>query len=249
MPEATPPEGGRMSFLEHLGELRARLIKSILAVVLGFLLCWYQSRRIYEFLMLPLRPYLGDNRPVFLDLSEPFLLYLKVALLAGIFVASPVVLYQLWAFVSPGLYPRERRWAAPFVVFATLFFVAGGVFGYAVAFPYAARFLLSVAEDFEPALTVRSLFAFESKLILGMGLVFELPVVIFLLARVGIVTPAFLRHHFKTAVLIIFVVAAVITPTPDIVTQCVFALPMILLYLLGWGAAYLVPRRGGPGEP
>src|SRR5262249_17363198 len=152
--------------------------------------------------------------------------YMKVSLLAAFLAASPVVLYQIWAFVSPGLYPRERRYATPFVFVATLFFLLGGVFGYYVAFPYAARFLLAIAKDFEPALTINSLFGFESKIILGMGLVFELPVVLYLLARLGIVSPGFLLHHLKHAILIIFIIAAIITPTPDVITQCVFALPM-----------------------
>jgi len=232
-----------MSFLEHLGELRVRIFRALLAIVLLFLVGWYYSRQIFIFFLAPILPFLNGHKPVFLEITEPFLLYMKVALLAGIFAASPVILYQLWAFISPGLYPRERRYAAPFIVFSSLFFIGGGLFGYYVAFPYAARFLLSVAEDFEPALTVRSLFQFESKLILGMGLIFEMPVVIFLLAKVGIVTPAFLLHNFKYAVLIIFIVAAVITPTPDMITQCVFALPMVGLYLLGLGASYLVRPR------
>jgi len=232
-----------MSFLEHLGELRVRISRALLAIVLFFLIGWYYSRRIFSFFLAPILPFLNGHKPVFLEITEPFLLYMKVALLAGIFAASPVILYQLWAFISPGLYPGERKYAAPFIVFSSLFFIGGGLFGYYVAFPYAARFLLSVAGDFEPALTVRSLFQFESKLILAMGLIFEMPVVIFLLAKVGIVTPAFLLHNFKYAVLIIFIAAAVITPTPDIITQCVFALPMVGLYLLGLGASYLVRPR------
>ncbi len=246
MPDEIPTESGRMSFLEHLGELRVRLVKALLAIVVFFLLGWYHSACIFRFLLKPLLPYLQDRRPVYLEITEPFLVYMKVALLAGLFAASPFVLYQLWAFISPGLYPTERRYAVPFILFSTLFFVAGGYFGYAVAFPYASRFLLSVGGDFEPALTLRSLFQFESRIILGMGLVFEMPSLIFFLTRLGIITPAFLLHNFKYAVLIIFIVAAVITPTPDVVTQCVFALPMIGLYLLGLGASYLVRPSSRP---
>jgi len=241
-----PPEAGRMSFLEHLGELRVRLFKAISGIIFFFLIAWYHSRRIFEFLLRPLTPYLEGHRPVFLEITEPFLLYMKVALLAGLFAGSPVVLYQLWAFVTPGLYPSERKYAAPFVILTSFFFILGGVFGYYVAFPYAARFLLSVAKGFEPELTMRSLFQFESKIILGMGLVFEMPVLIFTLTKLGIVTPSFLLHHFKYAVLIIFVAAAIITPTPDVVTQCVFALPMVGLYLLGLMASYLIGPRKTP---
>ena len=237
---------GRMSFLDHLGELRARLAKALLALIVCFLAAWYQSARVFSLFVRPLEPYLGGHKLVFIEITEPFILYMKVSLLVALFVASPVILYQLWAFISPGLYPRERSYAAPFIIVASLFFCGGGLFGYYVAFPYAARFLLSIASDFEPALTIRSLFGFESKIILGMGLVFEMPVVIFLLSRIGIVTPGFLLHHLKYAVLVIFIVAAVITPTPDVITQCVFALPMLGLYLLGIAAAYIVPRGKNP---
>jgi len=232
-----------MSFLEHLDELRSRLFKAVLAIAIGFTVAWTQSERLFRWFVEPLTPFLGGRKLVFLEITEPFMLYMKVALLAGIFAASPVILYQAWAFVAPGLYPRERRHVGPFITAASVLFIAGGAFGYRVAFPYAARFLLSIAGDFEPALTVKSLFGFESKIILGMGLVFEMPAIIYLLASLGIVTPRFLLRHLKMAILISFIVAAIITPTPDMVTQCVFAIPMIGLYLLGIGASYLVPRR------
>lgn len=222
-----------MSFLEHLGELRKRLLLSLLALAVAFGAALFGVRPILEFLLRPIRPFLGDARPVFLDLTEPFLLYMKVAFLAAVFLAAPVVLYQAWAFVSPGLYPRERRYALPFIFFSTAFFLLGGAFGYYIGFPAACRFLLQVAEGFQPALRVSSLFSFESKMILGMGLVFELPTVVLLLSRLGLVTAGFLWRHFKYAVLVIFVLAAVITPTPDVVTQCLFAGPMVVLYLIG----------------
>lgn len=235
-----------MSFLEHLEELRKRLLRAVLAVAVAFLLALTNARRILDFLFRPIEPLLGADRPVFLDLTEPFLLYMKVAFLAALFLAAPAVLYQAWAFITPGLYPRERRYALPFVFFATVFFVAGGAFGYYVGFPAACRFLLAVATGFEPALRISSLFSFESKMILAMGLVFELPTVIYFLSRLGIVTAPFLWHQFKYAVLVIFIVAAVITPTPDVITQCIFAVPMILLYLLGILVAYVFGRERAP---
>jgi len=231
-----------MSFLEHLEELRKRLGWSCVAVGAAFAVALPYARRILDFFLMPIRPMLGDNRPVYLELTEPFMLYMKVAFLASLFLASPVVLHQLWAFISPGLYPRERRYAAPFILFGTLFFLLGGAFGYYLGFPTACRFLLSVAEGFQPALRISTLFSFESKIILGLGLVFELPTVIALLARLGLITPGFLWRHFKYAILIIFIVAAVITPTPDVVTQFVFAAPMILLYLIGILFAHLFGR-------
>lgn len=248
MPEATPnAELPTMSFLEHLEELRKRLMRAVIAVVAAFLICLLYARSILDFLLRPIMPFLGQDRPVFLDLTEPFLLYMKVAFLAGLFLAAPVVLWQAWAFITPGLYPRERRYAVPFVASATLFFFVGGAFGYYVGFPTAARFLLGVAEGFEPSLRLSSLFGFEAKIMLGLGLVFELPTVILLLSRLGLVTAGFLWHHFKYAVLVSFILAAVLTPTPDVVTQCIFAGPMILLYLLGILIARLFGRDRIPG--
>jgi sec-independent protein translocase protein TatC len=174
---------------------------------------------------------------------------MKVALLAALFLSAPFVLYQAWAFIAPGLYPRERRYAFPFVLFATVFFLAGGAFGYYVGFPVASKFLLGIAEEFRPALRISSLFGFQSKIILGLGVVFELPTVIYFLARLGLVTPQFLWRNFKYAILIIFIIAAVITPTPDVVTQCIFAAPMILLYLAGILVAHIFGRaRPAPDE-
>ena len=232
-----------MSFLEHLEELRKRLLRSVFAVAGAFALCLTYARHILDFFLSPLQPFLHGQKPVFLELTEPFMLYMKVAFLAALFLASPFVLYQLWAFIRPGLYPRERRYAIPFIAFATVFFLAGGAFGYTIGFPIACKFLLGIAEEFTPTLRVSSLFSFESKIVLGMGLVFELPTVIYFLARLGLVSASFLRRNFKYAILNIFIVAAVITPTPDVVTQCVFAGPMILLYLIGILVAHVFGRE------
>jgi len=237
-----------MGFLDHLDELRSRVLKSVAALAIAFALALTQAKAVLAFLLAPIQPYLGGAKPVFIDLTEPFLLYMKVGFLVAIFAASPFLIYQVWAFISPGLYARERRYAVPFILFATIFFVLGGAFGYYFGFPVAARFLLKVAEDFQPALRISSLFSFESKIILGMALVFELPTVIYLLARLGLVTPGFLWRNFKYAVLIIFIIAAVITPTPDIVTQCLFAGPMIGLYLLGILVAHLFGRSRSQGR-
>ena len=240
-----------MGFLEHLDELRKRLVWSLVAVVVTFALALTQARNILDFLLQPIRPMLGEQRPVFIELTEPFLLYMKVALLAALFLSAPFVLYQAWAFIAPGLYRHERRYALPFVLFSTLFFLAGGAFGYYVGFPMASRFLLGIGEGFAPALRISGLFGFQSRIILGLGVVFELPTVIYFLARLGLVTPGFLWRNFKYAVLIIFVIAAIITPTPDVVTQCVFAAPMLVLYLLGILVARVFgrPRRGPePGD-
>jgi sec-independent protein translocase protein TatC len=237
-------ELNRMTLLEHLEELRRRLAWSIAAIFVGFLLCWYWAPRIFAWLSVPITQFLPPGEKLaFTGLVDPFMLYMKVALLAGIFLASPVVLYQFWLFVSPALYRHERRIVVPFVVFTTVFFLGGGYFGYKVAFPMVVHFLLQVGQGFRQVVTINEYFSMASKVILGLGLVFELPVLILLLSRLGIVTHRFLLKYFRYAVLVIFLIAAVITPTPDIPTQCVFALPMVALYLLGVLVAWIFGKK------
>lgn len=234
-----------MGLLDHLEELRQRLIRAVVALFVAFLVCWPLADRIYAFLARPIYAHLPeDTKLAFLGVSDPFMIYVKVAFLAAIFLASPVVLWQLWSFVAPGLYRRERRLAAPFIVCGSLLFLGGGAFAYYVAFPFAVEFLLGMGEQFEPTITVTSYLSFLMTVILGLGLMFELPTVIFFLARLGIVTPRFLLRHFRWAVLIIFVVSALITPTPDVVNLLLFALPTLALYLLGIAVAALF----GPGD-
>ncbi len=242
----TPEEDDlpRMSLLDHLDELRRRIGVALLAVFVGFLACWYFAKPIFAWLSVPLTQFLPEGEKLaFTALVDPFMLYIKVAILAGIFVASPVVLLQVWLFVAPGLYRKERRVMLPFLFFTTVFFVAGGYFGYKVAFPMVCRFLLEVGADFRQVITVREYFSMASKVILGLGLVFELPVLILFLARLGIVNHRFLLRQFRYAVLAIFLIAAVITPTPDIATQSVFAVPMVGLYLLGVLVAWLFGKK------
>jgi sec-independent protein translocase protein TatC len=234
----------RMTLLEHLDELRKRLLWSIVAVFVGFLVCWYWAQPIFRWMAVPITQFLpAGDKLAFTGLVDPFMLYMKVALLAGIFAASPIVLWQFWLFVSPALYRNERRLVIPFITFATMFFLAGGYFGYKIAFPMVVKFLLTVGQDFRQVVTINEYFSMASKVILGLGLVFELPVLIMLLARFGIVTAKFLLKYFRFAVLIIFIIAAVITPTPDIPTQCVFALPMVALYLLGVLVAWIFGKK------
>jgi sec-independent protein translocase protein TatC len=234
----------RMTLLEHLEELRRRLLVSIVALLVGFLLCWNWSKEIFAFLAKPLTQFLPEGEKLaFTGLVDPFMLYIKVAALAGVFVASPVILYQLWLFVAPALYRHERKVASLFLLVTTVFFLLGGYFGYAVAFPMVCKFLLDVGRDFRQVITINEYFSMASKVILGLGLVFELPVLILFLARLGVVTHRFLLRYFRYAVLAIFIVAAIITPTPDIPTQSVFALPMIVLYLLGVLVAWLFGKR------
>ncbi len=242
-PAAAPEDLPRMSLLEHLEELRRRIVVSLAAVGVAFLGCWALRERLAELLSRPIADLLpSGSRLVFLGITDPFILYFKMAALAALFAASPIVFYQVWRFVAPALYRREKRYALPFVVCATLFFAGGGVFAYAVAFPFAVEYLLDVGAAFQPMITADRYFRFLLYAILGLGLMFELPVLIALLARVGVVSPAFLLRNFRWAVLLIFAAAALITPTPDIVNLCLFAVPTIGLYLVGIGAAYLVRR-------
>jgi sec-independent protein translocase protein TatC len=239
----------RMTLLEHLEELRKRIGWSLVAILVGFLLCWYWAQPIFAWMAVPITQFLPPGEKLaFTGLVDPFMLYMKVALLAGIFLASPVVLWQFWLFVSPALYRNERRIAVPFIVSTTAFFLGGGYFGYKIAFPMVVRFLLTVGQDFRQVITINEYFAMASKVILGLGLVFEMPVLIMLLARLGVVTHRFLLKYFRFAVLIIFIIAAVITPTPDIPTQCVFAFPMLALYLLGVLVAWLFGKKRPAAE-
>ncbi|MEM8959978.1 MAG: twin-arginine translocase subunit TatC [Acidobacteriota bacterium] len=234
----------RMGLFDHLEELRKRILRAFLACLIAFLGCWMFAEQIYDFLAQPIYRFLEPGEKlVFLGVTDAFMIYVKVAALAAVFVASPIVLYQFWAFVAPGLYKNEKRLAIPFIVSGSLLFLAGGAFAYLVAFPMAVSFLLGIGEQFEAQITVDRYFGFLMTVILGMGVMFELPTVIFLLSRLGLVTPRFLMRHFRWAVVGIFIVAAVITPTPDVFNLLIFALPTILLYLVGVGVAALAPRR------
>lgn len=234
----------KMSFLEHLEELRKRLIVSIVALGVAFLICWNFADRVFGLLELPLAKFLAPgDKLVYTRLTEPFMLYMKVAFFAGIFLASPIILLQLWLFISPGLYKKERGYAAPFIIFASLFFIAGGYFGYRVLLPGTCAFFLETGRQFKQMIKADEYFSFASTIILATGLVFETPILIFFLARLGIVTPAFLMQKLKYAIVLAFIIAAVVTPTPDLVTQTALALPMIGLYLLGVGIAYLFGKK------
>ncbi|MBI3932166.1 MAG: twin-arginine translocase subunit TatC [Acidobacteria bacterium] len=240
------PGPDRMSFLEHLEELRGRLVRSLLALVVGFAVCWGFADRIFHFITEPMRRADSKVQFIYTAPTEAFFLYMKMAFFVGIFVAAPYVLYQVWAFIAPGLYPHERAYAVPFILFGSVFFVLGGLFGHYVLFPMTFKFLGEYAGTemtFMPK--VDEYYSFYSWFLLGLGLVFQLPVVIFVLARIGLVTAGFLLRSFKYAFLASFVVSAVITPSGDIVTQSVLAVPMMGLYLLGVVVAWLFgkPRR------
>jgi sec-independent protein translocase protein TatC len=233
-----------MTFLEHLEDLRKRLFYSFIAILVAVIPAWTFSRQLYDLLARPVTQYLPEGtRMAFTTLAAPFMLYLKVSFLAAVFVTSPFVFYQLWMFISPGLYQREKKYVIPFVFFTSFFFILGALFGYYIVFPWACRFFINLGKDFQPVITVDQYFNFALKVLLGIALVFELPTLVYFLSKIGLVTSRWMVKNFKYAVLIAFVVAALITPTPDMVTQSIVAVPMIALYGLSILIAMVVGKR------
>lgn len=216
----------KIPFTAHLEELRERLIKSFIAVGVGFCIAYGFKEQLFEILKQPL----GDTEFITTAIQEGFFTYLKVAFLAGLMVAAPVILYQFWMFVAPGLYNKEKRLLLPVVGLSSFFFVGGAIFGYFVVFPFGFKFLLSVTPStIIPRLSMKEYLNFSSKLLLAFGLVFELPLVITFLAKLGIVSVDFLKKNRKYALLLFFIGSAILTP-PDVVTQVMMALPLMLLY-------------------
>jgi len=233
-----------MTFLEHLEDLRKRLWYSFLAIFIAVIPAWVFSQDIFKILSKPVTQFLPEGmKMAFTSLTAPFMLYIKVAFLTALFVTSPFIFLQLWYFVAPGLYQKEKKYVIPFVLFTTIFFLAGAAFGYFVMFPWACRFFLKLGSDFTPVLTVDTYFSFSLKLLLGIALVFELPTLVYFLSKLGLITSRWMIRNFKYAVLAVFVIAAVITPTPDMVTQSILAIPMLALYGLGILIAFLFGKE------
>lgn len=223
-----------MPLLGHLGELRSRLIKSAAAVGIATAASFTWADDIMRWLMKR-----AGVELVFLTPAEAFWVTFKVALIVGLFVALPVVFYQVWRFISPGLMPRERRYGIAFVVFSSLFFALGALFCMTVVLPFGLKFLFSYGENIglKPMISVGSYVDFVVKFLLAFGLIFELPLVITVLSRMGLMTPEFLARNRKFAVLAAFIVGAILTPTPDIFNQSLMAIPLIVLYEIGiWSA-------------
>ena len=243
-PEEEQSHGKQMSFLEHLEELRARLLRSILSIFVGTGICFYFADDIYAYLARPITDTLKSlnmlDKLVYTNPTDPFNLYIKLSIVAGLFLASPYILWQFWLFISPGLYRNEKRYVWPFVLLTTGLFFAGGFFAYKLAFPAALRFLLQFGHRFQPMITVNEYFSLATTMIVGVGLVFELPVIILLLSIFGIVTPRFLLKNIRYAVLITAVVAAALAPTPDWTTLFVFWIPMVGLYIVSIGLSWMV---------
>ena len=251
MPETvaeTPPgrfqrdQMGSMSFLQHLEELRRRIIYSLLAVAVGFGVCWWKAETLYGYMQRPIMAALQahklDQRLVYLNPTEPFNVYLKVALIAGLFAASPFVLYQLWMFISPGLYRHEKRYVLPFMFSSVGLFVAGLIFGYTIVYPAALDFLIGYGSQFTPMVTIGEYTDLFLTVMIGLGIVFELPILVFFLSLMGVISAGWMWRNLRYSILVIFIIAAVVTPTTDILNMCIFAAPMVLLYVLSIGIAW-----------
>ena len=243
--DALGPESDvRMSLTDHLAELRTRLIRALMATAVGFGLAYFWASELVTFLLRPLRDQGLDVAVIGTGVTDAFFIKLKVAAIAGIFVASPVIFYQAWRFVSPGLYSREKRVAIPFSIAATFFFVAGAAFCYGLVFPVAFRFFLEQFQSIAlgPQIRISEYLTFASRMLLAFGVTFELPVASFFLARVGLITHRTLINSARYAIVIIFVVAAVLTPGPDVASQMLMAAPLLVLYALSIGVAWLFGR-------
>ncbi len=237
-----------MGFLQHLEELRSRLVKSAAYVVVGCIVAWFYIDRIWAWIQKPIVDALAKNHMetslVYTNPTEPFNMNLKVAMIAGIFISSPFILYQIWAFISPGLYRTEKKYVLPFMVSTVGLFIGGGLFGYHFVYPAALDFFIGFSKQMRPMITIGAYLDLFTTIMLGLGVVFEMPVLVFFLAMFGIVSPGFLVRNFRYAILGIFVVAAAIAPTPDILSVCVFAAPMLVLYFVSIGVAWMVhPSR------
>lgn len=224
-------EEEKSPFTEHLGELRDRLIRSFIAVGVGFVIAYCFKERLFDILTAPLITAMGEGQKmIFTGLPEAFFTYLKVSLLTGVILATPVLFYEFWMFVSPGLYRKEKRFVLPVVILSIFFFCVGSSFGYFIVFPYGFQFFLGFSSDTIQAMpSMKEYLGFASKMLLAFGFVFELPLVLTFMARMGLVSVEFLKKNRKYAILVFFTGSALITP-PDVVTQIMMAIPLMILY-------------------
>ncbi len=224
-----------MSFLEHLEELRSRLIRAAIAIGIGFGVCIAFGERVFSIFAAPITKLLPKNSSlVFTSLPDPFFVYLKVAFITGIFLALPYVLYQVWLFVRPGLLEKEKKLAAPFIVVSTLLFYLGAVFAYFIVFPAAFQFFLSYeTAELKPMISIKDYVSLVMLLMLAFGVIFETPIVIVVLGLLGIVDSSLLKKGRRYFIVLAFIIAAILTPTPDVINQTLMAIPLIIFYELG----------------
>ena len=234
-----------MTLTEHLEELRWCILKSVLAIVLASGLCYFFSDAIFAFIVAPLRQNLQPGQNLIgTSVTEAFFVEIKVALFAGAIFSCPVIFYQIWRFVAPGLSRGERKWVIPFVLCATGFFIGGASFCYRFVLPVAFKYFIEQYETMgvSPAIRIGDYFTFFFRMVLAFGVTFELPVFTFFLVRVGVWDYRFMLRSFRYAIVAIFIIAAILTPTPDVINQSLLAIPMLLLYILSIGVAYLWRR-------
>jgi sec-independent protein translocase protein TatC len=239
------PTEEKMPFTDHLGELRTRLIRILIVVGIGSALCWYYKEWLFQILTRPLYQVLPQNSfMIYTGLPEAFFNYMKISFFASLFLTSPYSLYQLWKFVSPGLYKSEKKYVIPFVITSTLLFIGGVLFGYFLALPPAFGFFVEFSSDYlKPMFSLREYFSFAIKLLLAFGLSFELPVIIFFMAKIGAVSSKTLAKQRRYAILIIFIAAAILTPSPDAFTQIIMAIPLMGLYEIGIFVAKFAEKK------
>jgi sec-independent protein translocase protein TatC len=232
-----------MSLMEHLDELRKRIVRSAIFLALGFFVSWFMRDRFVNIIQAPLE-HIGKTL-VFTHPMDPLNLQLQVSLVGGAILASPFILFQVWLFIAPGLYQKERRFVVPFMAATVGLFLTGAAFGYFWVLPGALNILIvDFGKNFTSMVTIEEYSSFFLSIILGLGISFEMPILIFFLAMFGIVSPRFLWKNMRYAVLAVFLVAAVICPSPDPWTMCIYAVPMLLLYVVGIGVAWWVhPSR------
>ena len=248
----TTTDERKMPFTQHLHELRRRIIICAVAIFVGFVLSWNFSDKIFQILAKPWIDALPKEQTVKLIATAPheaFFTYMKVSLITGMGLAVPVILFQLWRFIAPGLFEHERRALIPVVFFSSFFFLGGALFGYFFVFPIGFQFFASFASEFiTPMITTREFLGFSTKLLLGFGLVFELPIFAFFLAKLGLITAAFMRRMRKIAIILIFIIAAALTPGPDVFSQLMMAGPLIVLYEISVWVVQIFGKKEKPKE-
>ena len=243
--ESSEPEdsdAGKMSFLEHLDELRKRLLHVAAYLFGGFILCLFFREEIFNFISVPIKPHLPGNKMIITQVQSGFMLYMKVAFLGGIFLTIPGTLYEVWKFIAPGLYQKEKKYVLPFLFFSVLLFLLGGAFCYYLALPTTIGWLLDFARAFTPMIEATHYFDIVIMMILGFGLTFEMPIVIAFLSIFGLVSSKFLLKNFQYAVLILVTVAALLSPTADAFNLLIWSGPMILLYIISIAVAYVIEK-------
>jgi sec-independent protein translocase protein TatC len=245
-PEENDSRGASMSFLEHLDELRKRIINSCIAILVGVLASFAFIDRIFNFLMAPTRKILPPGvKMIYTQPGEAFGMYINIALIAGVVLASPFIMYQVWLFIAPGLYSNEKRMAIPFVLLTTIGFLMGATFNHIVAFPFMMAFFATFnGADLAFMPRLEDTFGLYTKMLLGMGVIFQVPAVVYFLAKMKLVTASFLWRNGKYAILVAYIIGAVITPTGDPINQTIFAAPIIVLYFL----SMVIARIVNPGK-